>query len=800
VTSIHEIYVPPVGPKNARIMLLGESPGRKEVEAKTPFIGPAGKLLDEFLAAAAISRADCYITNTVKFLPTGVGEEKDEYFFTTIERGRGKDKSVTRIPTKAFMDGIIELVAEIKEVKPNVIVPMGNYALWALTQKTGIFNYRGSILESEMISGMPLKVIPTVHPAWYIRSFAERAKLLGNWDFMRIAEQAKFPEVRRKIHNFIVNPTPEQINQLIERYSDPSLDHITCDTEWYGPEKLAYVGVADNELEAACIVPDSMLAYRAIKTILGSPIPKVWQNAMFDAVALWRQGIQVENVAYDTMLAWSLCWGNVLKEPALKRTNGLDMIGSVLTEEPYYKEDVEFVGKDDERGQIYCCTDCVVTDEAFQKMEKLEFPYTQTRKGFEISMTVMNTFIRAAQVGLLVDMTKLLDLREYYLSEADDFEAKLSERMGRKFNPRSWPQAQQIVYEDLGLGKRFSDHSTDQLRLMDIAATLNAEGGQSEIVETLEWIIRARQNRNICSRYITPKIVDKDGRTRSFWNLAGTKNGRLSTTIPWWPGVALQTMPEEAREFCIPDPGCVFVGWDLAQAEARDVAVRTRNFSLLEAMDSGIDIHCMLAPILNRTYEALMEEVARVGKDACKPRQLLKITRHASNYDLSFKGLKLRINKEYLDTKVGVDEKIAKRLSLGYLEQNPGLQGWWEEVYQAIKNGGSLENAFGRRRNSYGRVLRHDHEHKDFIAFCPQSDIADLTTLSIAEVDKPDWTTPLLHMHDGGLFQVHESMKDDAIELVRRGTDREFYIDGIPVKIPVDVKVGYDWRNLKKVK
>src|SRR5690606_22863744 len=103
------------------------------------------------------------------------------------------------------------------------------------------------------------------------------------------------------------------------------------------------------------------------KAILGSPVPKVWQNAMFDATALYRMGIEVRNVAHDTMVEWFFNWGSTIEE------NGLDVICSVLTEQPYYKSDVEFVGQDDDRGREYCCTDVAVMNEAHEKMQKEEF-------------------------------------------------------------------------------------------------------------------------------------------------------------------------------------------------------------------------------------------------------------------------------------------------------------------------------------------------------------------------------------------------------------------------------------------
>jgi uracil-DNA glycosylase family 4 len=790
MSDLYNTYVPAVGPRNAKIMIVGEGPGRKEVDARAPFVGPAGKELDKFLASAGLDRSDIYITNVTKFYPK-FEKDKNEFFFEQIT----KDSA---LPTKAFMDGILELVKEIREVKPNVVVPLGNYALWALTQNTGIFDWRGSILESALVKG--LKVIPTIHPAWYIRTFQENKKLLGNWDFLRIAEQSKFPEIRRKKRNFIISPTAEEIDEAIARYTDPSLDHLTADTEWYGPNSLAYIGFADNDTDATCIVPSTMHAFRAYKEILGSPIPKVWQNAMFDAVALYRMGIPVENVAHDTMIAWHNCWGITLEEKSLH------IIGSVLTEEPYYKEDVAFVGKGDERGQIYCCTDCVVTDEAHTKMMNDEFPYCGTKRGYEISMSVMNTFIRAAQKGIRADEAKLEELARERITKANNLEDSVSKRLGRTINCRSWPQVQPAVYDDLGIGKRFTERKTDQITLMNIAATLYAENPKSEEVQLLIDIIRVRQNRNEVSRYITPKIIDSDGRTRSFWNLAGTKNGRLSTTIPWWPGVALQTMPEDAREICIADPGCVFVGWDLGQAEARVVAVLAHDYELLDDMARGLDIHVKMAAALpfGLTYEEHQAEIKKYtsrgeSKDKYAPRFLAKRTRHASNYIQSAFGLQQQVNKDFLDTTIGVNAAISKQLSEGFLAATPGLEPWWRMVLANVNENGYLVNAFGRRRNWYTRVHFKDHEHKDAVAFYPQSTVADLTTLSIADLDKTDWIFPMLHMHDGGLIQVPEERKDEALEIVRQQTTREIRVEKELLTIPVDLKWGYDWKNLEGI-
>ena len=64
-------YVPGYGPSNAKVILVGESPGREEVARGIPFIGPAGRLLDSMLGRVGINRQECYVTNIMKTRPPG---------------------------------------------------------------------------------------------------------------------------------------------------------------------------------------------------------------------------------------------------------------------------------------------------------------------------------------------------------------------------------------------------------------------------------------------------------------------------------------------------------------------------------------------------------------------------------------------------------------------------------------------------------------------------------------------------------------------------------------------------------
>ncbi len=109
------------GNENAEIMLIGEAPGKDEVLKKQPFVGKAGRNLDEFLEYTGIKREELFITNTVKMRPYKISAQ-----------GRRSN----RPPNAKERELCIELLhEEIADIKPKIVVSLGNTALKALAGK-----------------------------------------------------------------------------------------------------------------------------------------------------------------------------------------------------------------------------------------------------------------------------------------------------------------------------------------------------------------------------------------------------------------------------------------------------------------------------------------------------------------------------------------------------------------------------------------------------------------------------------------------------------------------------------------
>ena len=137
------------GPKHPKLMLIGEAPGEQESLQGRPFVGKAGKNLDHFLELAGLERGEIYITNVVKYRPTKTGKT-----------GRLSNRPPTKEEVALFRPW---LMAEIKQIEPQVIATLGNGPLQAVTNtKVTIGEAHGRMLVAGE-TGKPLFAL--YHPA-----------------------------------------------------------------------------------------------------------------------------------------------------------------------------------------------------------------------------------------------------------------------------------------------------------------------------------------------------------------------------------------------------------------------------------------------------------------------------------------------------------------------------------------------------------------------------------------------------------------------------------------------------------
>jgi len=150
--------VPGAGPKKARIMFVGEQPGDQEDLAGQPFVGPAGKLLDQVCEAAGVDRSTIYVTNAVKH-------------FKWEPRGK---RRLHKTPVQREIEAChYWLEKELAQVKPDVIVALGATALKSVLRTANV-TLKASLGKPMQVDGR--WVVTTYHPSYVLRVPSEEAK------------------------------------------------------------------------------------------------------------------------------------------------------------------------------------------------------------------------------------------------------------------------------------------------------------------------------------------------------------------------------------------------------------------------------------------------------------------------------------------------------------------------------------------------------------------------------------------------------------------------------------------------
>lgn len=702
------------GPKDAKIMLVGEAPGAQEAKQGKPFVGPAGKLLNECLRYAGINRQECYITNVIKERPP---KNNIKPF---INLSADSPISGTSMGERAI-EYIEMLEQEIRTVDPNVIVPLGSVANWALTGiRKGITKWRGSIIESTLVPSK--KVIPCIHPSAALRMYIWRYFII--FDLQRVRDESSFPEIREPAINLIIGPSfRESIDYL---HACENNSRISFDIEVYN-EEVSCISFSHSGSSAISIPfiyengayfdPEQELEiWLKIADLLeDNSIEKLAQNANFDTSFLFRKyGIKAHNLE-DTMIAEAILYPDFPK--------GLDFITTQYTKIPYYKDDGKFTQQNNRKFWLYNAKDAIVLMQAFPAQET-ELNRLGNTDSYKHQSALLEPLLFLTEHGMKIDTEGLQRKHEETEFELQALEKELNKLAGKEINPRSPKQLQEYFYIDLGIKayRKGGRPTTDEKALKQLAAGTSKREGRPEA----SILLRHRELQTLDSRYYTMKL-DDDNRLRSSMNPVGTRYSRLSSSKTiFGTGANMQNQPHSLKEYQLVDEGCVGFEIDLGQAENRIVAYLGPDPTMIDAFENGKDIHSLTASFIapafgeNLTPEEIREQADndintdKIGKGNHPWRYWGKKSNHALNY-----GLGVNNFAEQLEIPKEEARAISNRYHSGY----PGVHQMHRMVEEQLKKNRTLTNLYGRKytfTDRWGGQL-----FKDAYAYIPQSSVAE---------------------------------------------------------------------------
>ncbi len=539
----------------------------------------------------------------------------------------------------------------------------------------------------------------------------------------------------------------------------------------------AYYVTLPNDKEEALEVLKEFKAF-----FQSEHIEKIGQNIKFDLLMLSMYGIELKGKLFDTMIA------HYLVQPELR--HGMDYLAEIYLRYRtiHYEELVGGKGKNQIDIRFvdldllcnYAAEDADITFQLKQILEKELQENGLENLFYEIEMPLLRVLSIMERNGVRIDSEALRQSSEILTAELIAIEKEIHDMVGFSFNVSSPAQVGEILFDRLKLDDKAKKTKTGQYSTSeDILEKIRSKH------PIIGKILDFRGLKKLLSTYIDalPQLINpRTGKVHTSFNQTVAATGRLSSTNPNLQNIPIRdAQGKEIRKAFIPDEGCVFLSADYSQIELRIMAHLSGDQNMLDAFNSGLDIHTATAA---KIYKIPVEEVTS------DMRRKAKTANFGIIYGISTFGLSERLT---------IPRAEAKELIDGYFATYPDVKRYMDECIQRAKENGYVETIFGRKRyladiNSQNSVVRGFAE-RNAINAPIQGSAADIIKIAMVNIQKRLiaenlQTKMTMQVHDELNFTVPEAEIEQARKVVVEEMENV-----LKLKVPLiaDCGVGANW-------
>ena len=541
----------------------------------------------------------------------------------------------------------------------------------------------------------------------------------------------------------------------------------------YLPLQLDYLG-APKTLEKTT-------ALALLKPILENPaIQKVGQNFKYDLTIFARNGIDVQGVAFDTMLE-----SYVLNSTG--RHNMDDLAKRYLGHQTISFEEIAGKGKNQltfnqiplEQAAEYAAEDADVTMKLQQVLwEKLSKEPTLEKLFKEMELPLLGVLSRMERRGVLIDSDALFLQSNEIANRLSELEEQAYVLAGQPFNLASTKQLQEILFDKLGLP-------------VIQKTPKGAPSTNEEVLEELAFshelpkvLVKHRGLSKLKSTYTDklPQMVNpQTGRVHTSYHQAVTATGRLSSSDPNLQNIPIRNEEgRRIRQAFIAREGFTVVAADYSQIELRIMAHLSQDQGLINAFTQGKDIHRSTAAEI---FGVALDEVTS------EQRRNAKAINFGLIYGMSAFGLSRQL---------GIGRADAQSYMDLYFKRYPGVQTFMHDIREKAKAQSYVETLFGRRlylpdiNSSNG--MRRKAAERVAINAPMQGTAADIIKRAMIQLDQKLQNDPdiamIMQVHDELVFEVRSEKVAFYSKLIK--THMESAAD-LVVPLIVDVGQGTNW-------
>ena len=786
------------GPLRPKAMVIGEAPGHREDDSGKPFVGKAGKLLDKLLIEAGLTRQELYITNAVHCRPPD-----------------------NKTPTKKQIEACkVWLQREIDHVKPKVVLLLGNTPLWSSLALKGIRQVRGRPIKRDGVL-----YLPTYHPAFALRDPRQETVLRNDLaTFKTLIEYGDIPQEQRL--NIKIVKDERSFVKMLDDIESSSL--ISFDLETTGLDTFALdfaitsfgVGTRDRQWILPLQHREGFLydkpqrnyIRRVIKAAEGCK--KAAHNGKYDSLSLLNYLHLHWTCEFDTMLAHHLIDENSIHD--------LKNLAQVYCGAPNYDID-----KDQKRGAAtledlarYHAHDLYYTRKLaiiFEK--KLKEDLSLYELFYNLTMPVARLFVDIEYEGVYINTQRLHEVE----IELKAGLKKSKEKMDKYAPGLNWGSPKQVgdlLYKKLHLPilkkTKKGAASTDESTLKQLA-------DKHEIPKEMMVYRGFQQNLSFFVEGWQPRLVKS--RLHPSFKIHGTVTGRLSCEEP-----NLQQVPRDPfiRSLIDAPESWELLEADLSQIELRIAAEMANERNMLEAFNTGEDIHwktamreisraggystdvLKTAKAINpdtKSYSDAIDVLLKAGPDACikidkrwkERRKKAKAVNFGYLYGMWWKKFIIYARDNY---DVIVTEQEAQESRENFFELWPDLDKWHKKQKKFAAQFGYVRSFDGRVRR-LPAAMRHgssyDYEKDEALRQAINSPVqgfaSDMNLMALVQMKEEfdsAWYRPIGTVHDSILQYVRKDKVAYVVPRVKKIMSHPRLMDifGIKLSVPIEAEVS----------
>ena len=401
----------------------------------------------------------------------------------------------------------------------------------------------------------------------------------------------------------------------------------------------------------------------------------------------------------------------------------------------------------------------------------------------EIELPLSIVLAQMEQTGITLDIDYMSELSEYMSKKMGELESKIFEISGQPFNINSPKQVGDILYNKLNIQLKKKRGKTSMSTGVEVLEALAEEH------KICSLLIEYRKYSKLKSTYTDslPLMVSlKDSRIHTTYNQAATSTGRLSSSNPNLQNIPIRTEEgNKLRKAFIPEKqGNYILSSDYSQIELRLLAHISGDKNLIEAFNSGIDVHSLTA---SKVFGIPVEQVTKEMRYKSK----------AVNFGIIYGQTKYGLAKALKITAQEAEMFINK-----YFETYPDVKTYMEKTIVSAYENGYVQTLFGRKRYLSSELSSPNRMVKEFaeraaINHPVQGTAADLIKIAMINVDKKIKELNLkskmvLQVHDELVFEVE---KEELEQLKKLVSDEMQNAVKMKVALPVDMNWGESWKE-----